>query len=816
MPNPDCRPTFLLMGCIYSKGTDPDEHIRKQQPKSLNRLLSVSKKDEVVAAILDVAINGSRASTPRYYSKRHNSSFAALPHSPEEREKKVAPLADRKRSVGAHPRRATAAAGANADGLESVGVSNKIEDSAGIVDVPNGFAREHAAAGWPSWLASVAGEAVKGWLPRRANSFEKLNKIGQGTYSTVYRAHDLLTGKIVALKKVRFVNMDPESVRFMAKEIQILRRLDHPNVMKLEGIVTSRMSGNLYLVFEYMEHDLTGLAARPDLNFTEPQAKCYMKQLFEGLAHCHSRGVLHRDIKGSNLLIDSNGILKIADFGLATFFNSDPKQQLTSRVVTLWYRPPELLLGATTYGVAVDLWSSGCILAELLAGKPIMPGRTEVEQLHKIFKLCGSPSDEYWNKSKLQHATVFKPRRQYKRCIAENFKDFSSSALALMEILLAIEPSKRGTASSALKSEVRLLPFFHNLIREHKHLKLNILLADLICIIHLLSFLACTCIDITIHKIECDHSVFSFVLKHGFSKDEINFVVISPISNAFICFPYFFFKIFLKKLSGNILQFFLTKPFACDPSSLPKYPPSKEYDAKLADEAKRQRAEVAHGRVSEYGKPRRVATKAVPVQEGNVEMQKRPVKVNPKSSSEKYDAQDDGGSGFPIEPPGGTSRIDSSHSGVLHPNAFVTSHWNMVDHEELQRIPSCMYSSTQVPNGPKLNTQRSYWARPMDADFLDITGSLETRSISYSKYNRLDLAEPSEKRRFDRPASVHKKVDTIGNKDSVVGYNTRIRRIQYSGPLITHGGSIDDVLKEHERQIQQAVRKARKDKVKNF
>ncbi|XP_042465764.1 probable serine/threonine-protein kinase At1g09600 [Zingiber officinale] len=509
--------------------------------------------------------------------------------------------------------------------------------------------------------------------------------------------------------------MDPESVRFMAKEIQILRRLDHPNVMKLEGIVTSRMSGNLYLVFEYMEHDLTGLAARPDLNFTEPQAKCYMKQLFEGLAHCHSRGVLHRDIKGSNLLIDSNGILKIADFGLATFFNSDPKQQLTSRVVTLWYRPPELLLGATTYGVAVDLWSSGCILAELLAGKPIMPGRTEVEQLHKIFKLCGSPSDEYWNKSKLQHATVFKPRRQYKRCIAETFKDFSSSALALMEILLAIEPSKRGTASSALKSE-----------------------------------------------------------------------------------------------------FFLTKPFACDPSSLPKYPPSKEYDAKLADEAKRQRAEVAHGRVSEYGKPRRVATKAMPVQEGNVEMQKRPVKVNPKSSSEKYDAQDDGGSGFPIEPPGGTSRIDSSHSGVLHPNAFVTSHWNMVDHEELQRIPSCMYTSTQVPNGPKLNTQRSYWARPMAADFLDITGSLETRSTSYSKYNRLDLAEPSEKRRFDRPASVHKKVDTIGNKDSVVGYNTRIRRIQYSGPLITHGGNIDDVLKEHERQIQQAVRKARKDKVKNI
>lgn len=103
-----------------------------------------------------------------------------------------------------------------------------------------------------------------------------------------------------------------------------------------------------------------------------------MQQLLRGLDHCHSCGVLHRDIKGSNLLIDNNGILKIADFGLASFFDPNQIQPLTSRVVTLWYRPPELLLGATYYGTAVDLWSTGCILAELYAGKPIMPGRTEV------------------------------------------------------------------------------------------------------------------------------------------------------------------------------------------------------------------------------------------------------------------------------------------------------------------------------------------------------------------------------------------------------------------------------------------------------
>lgn len=115
------------------------------------------------------------------------------------------------------------------------------------------------------------------------------------------------------------------------------------------------------------------------LNFVlSMQIKCYMQQLLRGLDHCHSRGVLHRDIKGSNLLIDYNGNLKIGDFGLATFFCPSQKQPLTSRVVTLWYRPPELLLGSTNYGVAVDLWSSGCILAELFSGKPIMPGRTEV------------------------------------------------------------------------------------------------------------------------------------------------------------------------------------------------------------------------------------------------------------------------------------------------------------------------------------------------------------------------------------------------------------------------------------------------------
>lgn len=419
--------------------------------------------------------------------------------------------------------------------------------------------------GWPSWLLDAAGDAIQSWTPRRANTFEKIDKIGQGTYSNVYKARDLLTGKIVALKKVRFDNLEPESVKFMAREILVLRRLDHPNVIKLEGLVMSRISCSLYLVFEYMEHDLTGLAARQGVEFSLPQVKCYMQQLLLGLEHCHNQGVLHRDIKGSNLLIDNYGTLKIADFGLATFCDPNSRQPMTSRVVTLWYRPPELLLGATYYGVGVDLWSAGCILAELLAGKPIMPGRTEVEQLHKIFKLCGSPSEDYWKKARLPNATIFKPQHPYKRCIAETFKEFPPSSLPLIETLLSIDPAERGSATATLNSE-----------------------------------------------------------------------------------------------------FFTAEPYACDPSSLPKYVPSKEMDVKVRDEESRRQRGL-NGKAKADGQRRtRVhdrVSNAVPAPEANAEIKANlerwrvVMQANARSNSEKFPPpHQDAAVGFPI---------DKSHNSLL-------------------------------------------------------------------------------------------------------------------------------------------------------
>ncbi|KAK7381273.1 hypothetical protein VNO78_33844 [Psophocarpus tetragonolobus] len=357
---------------------------------------------------------------------------------------------------------------------------------------------EQNAAGWPPWLIASAAEAIQGWIPLKADSFQKLEKIGQGTYSSVFRAREVETGKMFALKKVRFDNFQPESIRFMAREITILRRLDHPNIMKLEGIITSRLSNSIYLVFEYMEHDLAGLVSRPDIVFTESQIKCYMRQLLSGLEHCHMRGIMHRDIKVSNILLNNEGVLKIGDFGLANTISTNSKQHLTSRVVTLWYRPPELLMGSTNYGVSVDLWSVGCVFAELFLGKPILKGRTEVEQLHKIFKLCGSPPEEFWKKTKLPHATMFKPQANYESSLQERCSDFPISAVGLLETLLSIDPSNRGTASSALMSE-----------------------------------------------------------------------------------------------------YFSTKPYACNPSSLPKYPPSKEMDVKSMEDSSRKKT---------GGKMREVAT----------------------------------------------------------------------------------------------------------------------------------------------------------------------------------------------------------------
>ncbi|KAJ1692236.1 hypothetical protein LUZ63_008934 [Rhynchospora breviuscula] len=722
------------MGCASSKqfhdhGLHDELKIkpRKGSSSSLRRLVSSSsskRREELDEEEERVVIANAERSSSLHLIPKTQNNHASIPVQSGEVENNKASTATE--ATGHHRRRRSRAHGTGID--DKVGNTNRINDEdvkeEGKLnsslnsnpnlslrgDVPNGAESEQVSAGWPRWLTDVAGEAVRGWVPRKAESFEKLDKIGQGTYSSVYRARDLETGKIVALKKVRFANMDPESVKFMAREIHILRRLDHPNVIKLEGLVTSRMSSSLYLVFEYMEHDLAGLAATPGLKFTEPQVKCYMHQLLSGLDHCHNRGVLHRDIKGANLLINNDGILKIADFGLATFFNPNQRQQLTSRVVTLWYRPPELLLGSTNYGPAVDLWSAGCILAELLAGKPIMPGRTEVEQLHKIFKLCGSPSEEFWASLKLSRAAIFKPQHPYRRCFNDTYRDFPPSALSLLDRLLAVEPKLRGTAASALQSE-----------------------------------------------------------------------------------------------------FFNTKPYACHPSELPKYPPSKEYDAKLRDEeARRQRA--AASKVHDANTRR----KQLPVPDAHAELQHRLVQVNPKSSSYKYTPKEDGASGFPIDPPGAVPENGFSHRagpGIPHlaQTGRATSNLGRPSNGQMPRFngPDLTFSGPIGVGARGGNVTRLDSMKESMNKHGSKTGS---RFSSYTGGANGIMDYTSHL--IERPSTSHRKDEPVPSKEPLVVNGAKKNRIHYSGPLVPPGGNLDEMLKEHDRHIQQAVRRARFDKSK--
>ncbi|KAL6517431.1 hypothetical protein OROMI_033132 [Orobanche minor] len=289
------------------------------------------------------------------------------------------------------------------------------------------------------------------------------------------------------------------------------------------------------------------------------QIKCYMQQILRGLEHCHSRGILHRDIKGANILVDRKGNLKIADFGLATITNPNKKHLLTSRVVTLWYRAPELLLGATDYEAAIDLWSVGCIIAELFHGKPIMPGRTEVCGTNtQDIQAVWLTTEAFWKKTKLPLASSFRSQRVYKRSLSQTFKDFPSSALALLEVLLSIDPQERGTASSALRS-----------------------------------------------------------------------------------------------------GFFTSKPLPCDPSKLPRYPSSKELEARI----RRQRGVSVKGGKGDNASKISSKQRAIPDGQGQ------------PNTGMHY--QTDSGNRFPIVPPRVRNGCTHQSKSVIHPNAVAVGYsWN--------------------------------------------------------------------------------------------------------------------------------------------
>jgi len=289
--------------------------------------------------------------------------------------------------------------------------------------------------------------------------YERDKKIGEGTYGVVFRAHDHQTGAIVALKRIR-LDTEEEGVPCTAiREISLLKELRHDNIVKLLDVVHSEKK--LTLVFEFLEMDLKGLMDAQNHNLDAATVQHFMKDLLRGIDYCHQRNVLHRDLKPQNLLVSrTDRVLKLADFGLGRAFGI-PVKKYTHEVVTLWYRSPDVLLGSTQYGTAVDMWSVGCIFAEMATGQPLFAGRADNDQLQRIFKFLGSPDQQTWpSMTRLPNYKMLQRQEFLQNYLPECTQWFQNTegtnkmgkeGFDLLLSLLRFEPSQRISAAEALR-----------------------------------------------------------------------------------------------------------------------------------------------------------------------------------------------------------------------------------------------------------------------------------------------------------------------------------------------------------------------------
>jgi cyclin-dependent kinase 7 len=284
--------------------------------------------------------------------------------------------------------------------------------------------------------------------------------LGSGTYGEVTKAYiknaDGTPGRAVAVKKLFLQKQATEGLDITAlRDIKFLRELHHPNIIEMVDVFLE--NGKVKMVMECCKTDLEKMM-RQKIASTPEDIKCYMLQLLEGIAFCHSQFILHRDLKPGNLLVNSDGILKITDFGLARLFGRE-QERLSPEAVTIWYRPPELLYGATKYTTTSDMWAVGCIFAEMWLGRPLFstePPHTELAQLRTIFSFLGTPTEKDWpTLAKLPLFVQFDP--QAPAPFELTFQGLPLDAIDLLKNLLALNPTKRLTAAEALKH-----PYFTN------------------------------------------------------------------------------------------------------------------------------------------------------------------------------------------------------------------------------------------------------------------------------------------------------------------------------------------------------------------